>query len=72
LLVNGLAQPGWPAEAQGTPQEEAALRARAEVFVAAFNTGDATALAAFWTPDGDYLDQASHHLQGRQAIEHAY
>lgn len=50
-------------------KEGAALIRRAEEFVAAFNKGDAKALAAFWTPDGDYLDQAGRALKGRKAIE---
>jgi uncharacterized protein (TIGR02246 family) len=72
FMVYGLGQPGVPTWAQGNPQEEAALRTRAEAFVAAFAQGDAKALAAFWTPDGDYMDQTGRHLKGREAIEHAY
>jgi uncharacterized protein (TIGR02246 family) len=50
-------------------KEGAALIRRAEAFVAAFNKGDAKALAEFWTPDGDYLDQSGRVLRGRKAIE---
>jgi uncharacterized protein (TIGR02246 family) len=59
---NGLAQPG-------DKQEEAALFKRAEAFVAAFNKGDAKALAGFWTPDGMYRDQTGNDYKGRPAIE---
>jgi hypothetical protein len=30
---------------------------RAKEFIAAFNKGDARAVASFWTPEGDYVDQ---------------
>ncbi len=45
---------------------------RAAAFVAAFQAGDAKAVAAFWTPDGDYVDQAGKHTKGRAAIETLY
>jgi len=57
---------------QENPQEEAALLKGAEAFVEAFHKGDAKAVAAFWTPDGDYMDQTGKHLKGRQAIEEAF
>jgi len=31
----------------------------AEAFVEAFHKGDAKAVAAFWTPDGDFVDENS-------------
>src|SRR5438067_695786 len=52
--------------------EERALQQRAADFVAAFNRGDAAAVAAFWTADGDYVDQFGHALRGRKAIEAAF
>ena len=33
---------------------------RAQEFIAAFNKGDAKAVAAFWTQDADYVDQVGH------------
>jgi uncharacterized protein (TIGR02246 family) len=42
---------------------------RSQEFVAAFNKGDAKAVAGFWTPDGDYIDQDGRHYKGRAAIE---
>src|SRR5262249_23528752 len=50
----------------------AALIKNAEAFVEAFHKGDAKALAAFWTADGDYVDQTGHSLKGREAIEKAF
>jgi uncharacterized protein (TIGR02246 family) len=38
----------------------------------AFNKGDAKAVAAFWTPDGDYVDPLGRTIKGRAAIEKLY
>jgi uncharacterized protein (TIGR02246 family) len=54
------------------PAEETALMKQAEAFVDAFHKGDAKALAAHWTPDGDYTDQTGKTLKGRAAIEKAF
>lgn len=48
--------------------EQAAITKTAEAFVAAFEKGDAPALAAFWTPDGDYIDSHGRAIKGREAI----
>ena len=63
---------GTWADDKGNAAEEKALKTRAEEFVAAFNKGDAKALAGFWTEDGDYVDQAGHTLSGRKAIQEAF
>src|SRR5881275_201670 len=44
----------------------------AEAFVEAFHKGDAKAVAAFWTPDGDYVDENSRVLKGQKAIEDSF
>ena len=49
--------------------QEAAITKTAEAFVEAFQKGDAKAVAAFWTPDGDYVDPTGRVLNGRPAIE---
>ncbi len=51
-----------------TPREEAALKKNAEAFIAAFDKGDAKAVAAFWTADGDYAAKTSP-PGGRDEIE---
>lgn len=56
----------------GNPADEAALLKNAEAFVEAFGKGDAKALAAFWTPDGDFTDLTGVKLVGREAIEKSY
>jgi uncharacterized protein (TIGR02246 family) len=45
---------------------------RADEFIAAFNKGDAKAVAEFWLPDGDYIDQSGREIKGRAAIEKLY
>ena len=55
-----------------TAKEEAALQKNAEAFIEAFNKGDAKALAAFLTDDGDMVDQDGHQFKGRKAIEEDY
>jgi uncharacterized protein (TIGR02246 family) len=45
---------------------------RAQDFIAAFNRGDAKAVAAFWTPDAEYTDQVGHQTRGREAIQKLY
>ena len=45
---------------------------RAQAFIAAFNKGDAKAVAGFWTPEGDYVDQSGRQYKGRPAIEKLY
>ncbi len=71
-LFSALALTGMAEQPKGNPQEEEALLKNAEAFVAAFHKGDAKALAAFWTPDGDYTDQTGLHRKGREAIEKAF
>ena len=77
LIVAGLLGAGsWTALAQpaakGNAEQEAAILKRAEAFVEAFQKGDAKALAAFWSPDGDYTDELGRNLKGRDAIERAF
>ena len=57
--------------AEPDPQEAAIIKT-AEAFVEAFHKGDAKAVAAFWTPDGDYVDDSGRVLKGREAIEKSF
>jgi uncharacterized protein (TIGR02246 family) len=60
----------WPgATERPAPQEKALHAARAKAMIAAFDKGDAAALAAFWTANGDYMDEGGRRYQGRKAIE---
>ncbi|HVS38511.1 MAG TPA: SgcJ/EcaC family oxidoreductase [Gemmataceae bacterium] len=64
----------WPAAAApgDNAGEEAALKKRADAFTAAFDKGDAKAVAAFWTEDGDYVDETGKQMKGRAEIEKAF
>jgi uncharacterized protein (TIGR02246 family) len=48
------------------------LQGRRAAFIAAFNQGDARAVAAFWAPDATYVDQDGREFKGRDAIEQLY
>lgn len=48
--------------------DEAAIRAASQAYVAALAKGDAVALAAAWTPDGDIVDAAGNVLPGRATM----
>jgi uncharacterized protein (TIGR02246 family) len=56
----------------GNAADEAALLKNAEAFVEAFQKGDAKAVAAFWTTDGDYTDMTGKRLSGRAEIEKSF
>lgn len=60
------------ADPKDNPAEQKAIEKRAEEFTAAFDKGDAEAVAGFWTPDGDYVDMAGETLKGRKAIAAAF
>src|SRR6266446_9342886 len=66
------ALPGPAQDRQGSPEASAAIGKNAEAFIEAFHKGNAKALAAFWTPEGEYTDQTGKVLKGREAIEEAF
>jgi uncharacterized protein (TIGR02246 family) len=59
---------------QGQPEsaELAAVRKTAEAFTRAFNAGDAKAVAAFWTKDGEYVSADGDSVRGRDELEKTY
>jgi uncharacterized protein (TIGR02246 family) len=58
VTVSGLASLPCAAQAPNPrAEDERAIRAAAQQYVAALEAGDADALAAFWTPEGDYVDE---------------
>ncbi len=63
---------GIAAQDKGHADAMAAIGKQGEAFVEAFHKGDARAVAAFWTPDGDFTDLTGRHLKGRMAIEKAF
>jgi uncharacterized protein (TIGR02246 family) len=50
----------------------AAVRKTADGFTETFNKGDAKGMAAFWTKEGEYIDDAGTEVRGRDAIEKQY
>ena len=54
------------------PADEQAVRAAAQAFAAAFNSGDARAVAGQWTEAGECHDATGTALVGRSAIEQAF
>jgi len=63
-----------PAAAQVPPAGDdlAAIRDSSRAFVQAFDKGDAKAIAALWTEDGDFTDDTGRVFSGRAAIEKEY
>src|SRR5215471_6126836 len=75
LAAGGFVAAGnLPADAEGRKAEEKEqpAKGRRADFIAAFNKGDARAVAAFWTPDATYVDQAGREYKGREAIQQLY
>jgi uncharacterized protein (TIGR02246 family) len=60
------------AQERKAEENEQPAKGRREAFIAAFNKGDAKAVAAFWTPDATYVDQAGREYKGRAAIQQQY
>ncbi len=52
--------------------ELALIRVQSEAFMDAFNKQDAKAVAALWTKDAQYIDDAGEVHTGRDAIEQVY
>jgi uncharacterized protein (TIGR02246 family) len=49
--------------------EESAVRAAIDSYVAAYNRGDARAVASHWSESGEWISPSGQRFQGRQAIE---
>lgn len=67
-LATGLGAAPRASAAPPDPRQ-AAITQTAQAFVDAFRRADAKAVAAFWAPDGDFIDMDGRVLSGRQAIE---
>lgn len=76
LLASLIAVGCWPiAPASGAEANEEAnkaIRAAAQLFVEAFNHGDAKQLSELWTVGGSLADEQGELVKGRQAIEAKY
>ncbi|HEY7427626.1 MAG TPA: SgcJ/EcaC family oxidoreductase [Gemmataceae bacterium] len=73
---NGTASPAKavPAESQETKRvdDERAVRKASADFIKMVEKGDAKAVAASWTEDGEYIGDDGTTIRGRAAIEAAY
>jgi uncharacterized protein (TIGR02246 family) len=69
LMAGLVAGPGEGQQSKGDTRDKEAIAKNTEAFIEAFHKGDAAALAAFWTPDGDYTTETGRRLKGREAIE---
>jgi uncharacterized protein (TIGR02246 family) len=54
------------------PADEKAIREAAQALASAFEKGDAAAFANLWTAEGEYVDEGSEPVHGRDAIIKAY
>ena len=70
-LAAGFAPAAQPPKEKPSADEEAILK-NAETFLAAFHKGDAKAVAALWTADGDYTDTLGKRQAGRDAIQKGF
>lgn len=71
-LVLALGSLVGQALAQPTGAEAPSKGKRAQEFIAAFNRGDAKAVAGFWTPEATYVDQDGREVKGRAALQKMY
>ncbi len=69
LAAGVIAVRAMAAEPEAQPNEEAAVKAVADAYLAAYNRGDAKALADLWSEKGDWITPAGQRAHGRAAIE---
>jgi len=62
----------FAAAGEDTSKVEAAIKKTIQSYVEAFNRGDADALAAHWTKDGDYITDTGEVLTGREQLKAAF
>ena len=53
-------------------QDDSAIRLAAEAFAAAYNAGDAQAIARQFVADGEIVSEDGQSTQGREAIEQVF
>ena len=61
-----------PAASDSRSEDRAAIQTAVESFAKAFEAGDAKALAAHWTVDGEYQNESGVNLRGRDALESGF
>jgi uncharacterized protein (TIGR02246 family) len=63
---------GATASAVADSPDIAAIKQGEEAFKNAFDKGDAKAIGALWTPDGELVEEGGVRIEGRAAIEKRY
>src|SRR4051794_7122136 len=58
-----------PAAPDDRAADRAAIRAAMQSFAKSFESGDAKALAAHWTDEGEYQGESAGTIRGRKALE---
>jgi len=61
-----------PSRLTDRPEDEKAIRATAEAFIRAYNSGDAKALAALFAPESEVIDEYGDRIVGRDKIGDEY
>lgn len=72
FVVSGLGKASAQNPQPTGSEVEQAIRSSAQLFVDAFNMGDAKAIVALWTSDGELIDESGKRTTGRAEIEKAY
>jgi uncharacterized protein (TIGR02246 family) len=73
VVVVAAAEPrAEAAPRENEPKPEPGKGKRAKEFIAAFEKGDAKAVAAFWTESAEYVDETGREYKGRAAIQKMY
>ncbi len=73
IVVSALRTSSSAAEASPISEDEAAIRANVAAYVEAYNSGDASALAAHWSEHGIYQNPLTGtEVSGREAIEQEF
>jgi uncharacterized protein (TIGR02246 family) len=71
LLVVAAVAAGWHS-GRPSPSDEDAIKARCDVFAAAWNKDDAAGMAACWSVDGDLINPFGRVAKGRTAVEQLF
>jgi len=70
--AEGPAQVGGPSGTKADPNDRSQIESSARSFADAFNKGDAKAVAAMWTENGEFREPSGQTIVGRAAIEKLY
>jgi uncharacterized protein (TIGR02246 family) len=70
--AEGPAQVGGSSGTKGDPNDRVQIESSSRSFADAFNKGDAKAVAAMWTENGELREEGGETLVGRAAIEESY